>query len=191
MKKCHGIIALAAGLLLLIPLAGLAQTGITYLELTDDLREGITPDCSTWHELYPQYCIDHHQTSYEDNGDGEMSVCDYIYLDGERYHIEWVGPTYTLDDLGYYEPLEWWEPGSPICQEWIEIYPEHGTIHHVTGWEDGDGSGDVSVCDMIVFEDGSAWHVGEISLNIRVVPDGSATATGTWGKVKSLFSKMF
>jgi hypothetical protein len=179
-----------AGLLLLIPLVVVAQPGLTYLELEDPIRDPIPADCSTWHELYPNFCAPRHQSGYEDNGDGIVSACDYIYLDGERYHIEWAGPTYTLDQA-WYEPLEWWEPGNPYCQEWIEIYPDHGVIHHVTDWEDGDQSGDVSPCDMIMFEDGTWWHVADVSLNIRVVPDGSPAEQGTWSKVKSLFSRLF
>ncbi|NNF08249.1 MAG: hypothetical protein HKN21_15910, partial [Candidatus Eisenbacteria bacterium] len=54
------------------------------------------PDCSTWHELYPAYCANSHQDSYMDNGDGCLSACDEIVLDGVTYHITWVGPTYYM-----------------------------------------------------------------------------------------------
>jgi len=191
MKNGHGIMALAAGLLLLLPLAGQAEEGITYLELEEPLRDPIPADCATWHELYPQFCVMHHQTAYEDNNDGVISACDYIYLGEDRYHIEWVGPTYLLEDFGYYEPLDTWEPGSPVCQEWMEIHPDHGRLRHVVEWEDGDQNGEVSPCDLIVFDDGTVCHVADVNLNIRVVPDGSPAGTGTWSKVKSLFGRLF
>lgn len=181
---------LAAGLLLLIPAIGSAQDGSIFLDLNEPLREGIPADGSTWHELYPMFCMDRQQTQYEDNGDGIMSHCDYIYLDGERFHIEWVGPTYYLDCDIIMEPMGESNPDGPICEEWIEIHPQHGAIRHVVGWDDN-GDGVVSPCDVIFFHDGLMCHVADVGTNIRVNPDGSAASESTWGKIKGLFKNLF
>jgi len=190
MRRLTKMALLLGGILLLVPVLGSAQEGSIYLDLQDSLRVGIPGDCSTWHELYPMYCTPHHQTQYEDNGDGSMTPCDFIYLDGDRFHVEWVGPTYYLDCEIITEPVGDSNPGDPVCEEWMEIYPQYGAIRHVVGWEDN-GDGIVSACDVIYFGDGLVCHIDEVGTNIRVNPDGSAAGESTWSKIKGLFNHIF
>ncbi len=156
----------------------------------------VPPDCSTWHELYPAYCTPHHQTGYDDdNGNGKIDVCEHIYLDGICYHIVWVGPTYFLSQATVdriYEPEEEQSGGDPTCETWHEIYPDYCFYHHVDGWEDnsGDPDGVLDECDN-VFIDGIWWHIDRIGLDIIVVPDPTATDKSSWGKIKSLFRRVF
>ena len=51
------------------------------------------PPGSHWRELFPNPGTDH-QDVYVDNGDGVLSACDLIKLNGLDFHITWVGPTY-------------------------------------------------------------------------------------------------
>ncbi len=190
MRHLLKLTVLVAGFLMLIPALGSAQEGAVFLELDDLLREGIPGNCSTWHELFPAHCTPRHQSDYEDNGDGMLSACDIIYLDGDRYHIEWVGPTYWLDCDIITEPMGDSNPGDPVCEEWIEVWPNHGVVRHVIGWEDN-GDGVVSPCDIIYFHDGLICHIQDIGTNIRVNPDGSAAEESTWSRIKGMFSGMF
>ena len=121
--------------LLLAGLPGLlmAQDKVVELESIPG-REDIPENCSTWHELYPNYCTSLHQDGFEDNGDGVLSPCDYIILDGERRHIDWVGPTYWTDCDLILEPIEF-IPGDPTGQEWLEIWPNFGVPHIIEGWD--------------------------------------------------------
>jgi len=167
-----------------------------YLDL--DIPAGkalqIPGDCSTWHELYPVYCTPHHQDLFEDNGDGVISPCDYITLDGLRYHVQWVGPTYFLSGLGgeppeVYEPTEPQTGQNPTCETWHEIYPEFSLQKHVDGWEDN-GDGVLSPCDNVQI--GGIWyHIDRIGLDIFVVPGPVGIEQGTWGKIKSFFKSVF
>ncbi len=183
MRMCIAM-AVVGLLVLAVP-----ATGQLYLEFgAAPVRDPIPPDGSPWHELFPNFCIMHTQTGYGDNGDGVVSVCDMIYIDGQPHHIIWTGPTYYLyGDTGpaFYEPTG--EPGGiPIGQTWHEVAPNFCVEHTVIEWEDADGDGEVSHCDIIQFEDGSAWHVEEIRLDITVVP-GSPVEESTWGKIKAVF----
>jgi len=108
------------------------------------------------------------------------------------YHVTWAGPTYYLySDTGpaFYEPTG--EPGgNPVGQVWHEVAPNFCTEHQVTDWEDADGDGEVSQCDTIIFEDGTAWHVEEIRLDITATP-GSPVEQSTWGRIKAAIGRMF
>jgi hypothetical protein len=158
--------------LLMLAAAGRAQEFI-HLEFIGPLVSPIPPECSTWHELYPAYCTDHHQDGFEDNGDGELSPCDLIVLDGERLHIVWVGPTFYLVDPTGVESI--WEPVgdypgpvNPTCQDWLQTLPDYGFVAHVDGWDDN-GDGVLGVCDYVVIA-GRAWHIERIEVNIRTTP---------------------
>jgi len=151
-------------------------------------REDITDNCSTWHELWPNFCAVSHQDDFEDNGDGVLSPCDYIHLDGHRLHVDWVGPTYWLDCDLILEPIDP-QPGDPVCQEWIEIWPNYGNLWHVDNWDDN-GDGEVGVCDFIVVSGvGMTFtcHITEVGLNIHVRDDGTPTEDSSWGGIKRLF----
>jgi hypothetical protein len=156
------------------------------------LPGGIPADCSTWHELYPAFCALHHQDSFEDNGDGLLSPCDFIELSGIRYHIVWVGPTYFLQNLGdgglaTFEPTTP-QPGNPTCQIWHDIGPSSFCQErHVDNWDDSDQSGDVSACDVVILN-GKPYHVERVGLNIIIEPaDPTSVEQNTWGRIKSLF----
>ncbi|MBM3319887.1 MAG: hypothetical protein FJY73_04350 [Candidatus Eisenbacteria bacterium] len=158
------------------------------LEVGGELLQGIPGDCATWHELYPNYCIPHHQDAYQDNGDGVVSVCDYIILDGIRYHIIWVGPTYFTDDGHVWEPVG--DPsGSPICQDWHMVYPVYCHVAHVDDWDDN-YDGVLGDCDHVLI-DGSWVHIDRVGLDIIVVPEPTGTEESTWGQVKKLFRDLF
>jgi len=173
---CVAVLAFVA---LAVPAAGQY-----YMELQGPGRDPWPADCSTWHELYPNFCLIHHQDSYTDNGDGVLSACDYIVLDGVSYHVDWVGPTYIMGGT-YWEPID--PPGgNPICQTWHQVHPQYCAYGHVDDWEDSDGTGDASVCDM-VWIGGVAYHIDAVQLNIQISA-GSPVERSTWGRVKGLFS---
>jgi hypothetical protein len=52
---------------------------------------GGNPTCEFWHEVYPVFSQQHHVENWEDNGDGLVSVCDYVWINGCRWHIERIG----------------------------------------------------------------------------------------------------
>jgi hypothetical protein len=157
----------------------------------------IPPDCSTWHELYPSFCGSSHQSGYVDNGDGCVSACDLIELDGVAWHVTWVGPTYYLlcDPTGPNPSDVIWEPNqgphnpeSPVCESWQEVWPNFGEVCHIDDWEDHNGDGVVSICDD-VFYAGVRYHVQDIKLNI-IIEEPTPTEESTWGKLKSRFKSM-
>jgi hypothetical protein len=157
----------------------------------------IPPNCATWHEISPAFCNVYHQDTYNDNGDGVVSPCDIIALNGIAYHVDTAGPTVYLDCSGggqttrIIEPVdENWIDGNPYDTQWMEIWPNFGVIHTIDGWNDGDASGDLTVCDIIIIA-GQTCHVKRIGCNIRVTRVPTATEESTWGKVKGLFQDMF
>ncbi len=168
----------------------LADVPDMHLDFTGDVKGLMLPaNCSSWHELYPNYCVSHHQTGYEDNGDGVVSPCDYIVLDGIRYHVTWVGPTYFTDDGHVYEP-EGDPTGSPVCQFWHWVYPVYCMSVHIEGWTDANGNEVVDACDMVQI--GGQWvHIASVGLDITVTPGPTATEQTTWGQVKKLFGDWF
>lgn len=185
------VVACAWAVIGLWSLGTVAQPQLIYLELLQPTREPIPPNCSYWHELYPNFCRQLHQNGYDDSdGNGEISPCDDILLNNDHYHIEWVGPTYHLSlapgvPPGYWEPTDP-VPGNPVCQIWQQVYPQFGLLEHVDGWEDTDGTGDVSPCDHI-FIGGVMYHVDEVALNIRVTPGPVPNELRTWGALKLLY----
>ena len=154
----------------------------------------VPPVCSTWHELYPNYCTSHHRTGYADDGDGLVSACDHILLDGMSCHVDRVGPTYYLvqmterDVFKYLEPQGSGAGRSPVCETWHEVYPNYCIVHHVDGWEDN-GDGFLGPCDVVELA-GTPWHVEEIGFNIIVTPD-SPVEQGSWSRIKQLFRTLF
>lgn len=101
---------------------------------------GIPPNCSTWHELYPDYCTVRHQSEYFDtDGDGCLSPCDGIQLDGQWYHIEWVGWTvFCGDGTWTLEPADI-NPTDPTVTSWFEVAPNYGKVHKLESWTRADG----------------------------------------------------
>ncbi|MFH1680960.1 MAG: hypothetical protein ABIH26_09990 [Candidatus Eisenbacteria bacterium] len=174
--------------------AARAPVSDLYLELlvTKGAPSGydLPPDCSVWKQIYPNPALQHHQDAIEDNGDTLLSACDFIHLDGSRYHITWVGPTYwvkRLAEAAAFEPEKEPTGKNPTCETWHEVYPQFCTPHHIEEWEDN-GDGFLSPCDVVVM-DGIACHIEKIELNIIVEPAPSATEEESWGRIKSLFRR--
>jgi hypothetical protein len=166
-----------------------------YLELgAPPIREPIPPNGSQWHELFPQFCNVRVQESYEDNGDGEVSVCDIIVVDGIRYHVDWAGPTYYMVDTGSGEP-KFCEPtipdpgGDPTGEIWHEVAPVFCTEWVVDEWLDN-GNGILDECDMVAVG-GRIWHIEEVRLDITVTEEASAVEPSTWSRVKDLLGRLF
>lgn len=154
-------------------------------------------NCSVWHELYPNYCAPHHQTNYEDNGDGVVSVCDFIYLDGVCFHIDWVGPTYYMTRLtpapqvqGAAEPVTTNSGEDPVCETWHWVWPNYCDEFHVDSWYDN-GNHILDPCDEIdhVLQTGvtEVWHIDRIALNIKVSLGPTESRPSTWGRLKTLY----
>lgn len=157
----------------------------------------IPPVCATWHEISPLFCRTWHQDGYGDNGDGVVSACDIIIINGVTYHVDSADPTVYLDCNGdgqtsrIVEPVtDEWNYGNPYDTQWMEIWPEFGLIHTIEGWNDGDASGGLSVCDVILVN-GQNCHVKRIGCNIRVSFPTTSTEDTSWGKVKGFFSDLF
>ena len=160
----------------------------------------IPPDCSNWNELWPDFGQPHHQSGYEDNNDGVVSPCDVIILDGEDWHIIWSGPTYYLHSMGpepgevIVEPnLAPHDPANPIGEVWHEIWPFFCQEIPIEGWEDTDGSGTITPCDIIYGIHGGEWmeyHVVDIRLNIIAERGGVSTQDDTWSRIKEWFRNL-
>lgn len=154
------------------------------------------PICTTWHELYPDFCNGYHLSDWEDNGDGILSPCDQIELTDNvtqqkrEYHVDAV--TITIEvalkpqevDIYYLE----WDGGqtpydpydiedtmySPTCSLWHEVYPEFCNWYHLAEWEDN-GEPGLSFCDQIYLWDletqvGAWYHVTKVTTDIIVSP---------------------
>jgi hypothetical protein len=153
-----------------------SQLGITSMSAA-----GLPPNCANWHELWPSYCTMHHQDAYGDNGDGVISPCDNITLDGTSYHVDWVGPTYfirvyTISDTFEVavEPAGSHNPGNPVCETWHVVWSELPVYNpcdnvHVDGWTDHDGSGSLSNGDIVVINT-VVVEIVDIGLNIITTP---------------------
>jgi hypothetical protein len=156
---------------------------------------GIPPDCSSWHELYPTFCAPHHQSGYVDNGDGVVSPCDFIYIDGVCCHIQWVGPTYYLSPVSgsgrspILEPRTTNPGETPVCETWHEIYPDYCSQWHVVAWDDAHQNGQLDVCDVIQLSDGGWYHIDRIALNITVAYGVTGTQKKSLGQIKKLYRK--
>jgi hypothetical protein len=166
----------------------------------DPLQFGLPADCSTWHELFPNYSTPHHQDPFTDTGDGVLSPCDVIVLDNMCLHITWVGPTYytTCFPPGgpptqvVFEPSD---PGSgnPVCQVWHDVYPNYCNEIHVDSWHDN-GNGVLDECDEIDVMGPlgtTIYHIDRVSTDIIVVPGPTPVQPGTWGKIKALIGRIF
>ena len=147
-SKKHLVLTAFAIVLLL---AGTASAQRIHLDLEGDndfiqsLKSaespfGIPPNCSTWHELSPVHCNLHHQSEYFDtDGDGALSPCDGIQLNGDWYHIEWVGWTVFCSDGSWtLEPADI-DPIDPTITSWFEVAPHYGKIHKLESWTRADG----------------------------------------------------
>jgi hypothetical protein len=202
-----GISALAG--FLLLPVHPGAQANPIYVA-NFDIDTGIVPgqgwaippDCSNWHELYPNFCATHHQVRYDDNDhNGLVSACDNIIEDGAIgcWHIVKVSTTYFFSPVaggGQYsaEPSDTLPNPSPVCEMWHIISADgpqftHCQSVHIEGWQDNNHNGVLDVCDNIVIQ-GVTYHIDRIGCDVTVTFNpATPTKAGTWGWLKSLFHK--
>jgi len=193
MRHCAMIAALLGVLALAQP-----AVGQMYLEFAGATSGDIPANCSEWQELHPTFGLIHHQDEYIDNGDGNVSVCDQIVLEGVQYHVDWVGPTYVVEqstagideperqETRWYEPTELIPPANPVCSTWHQVHPGFCQNEHVDDWLDF-GDGVVSVGDVVWFGD-VAWVVVEVNLDIAVTESPSPAYSETWSVIKHLFA---
>jgi len=171
---------------------------------TDGYVPGMgSPVGSWWHELYPVYCEMWELTSWHDNGDGYLSVCDTVkFINPETFEVSWehiaqVTPTMTITNIDYpgddiyldllnYNPLI-----DPITDPegliWHEVYPEYCTKYQLEWWEDN-GSGYLDYCDYIGLQVISGPDSGYVDVfHVEDVVTDIVTDTlcdcGTWGDV--------
>ena len=160
----------------------------------------IPPDCSVWHELYPDFCVPHHQAGYDDSdGSGTVSPCDNILEAGFCWHIESVTTTYFFSPVtgggqSAAEPVEPNPDPSPVCEMWHIVHADGPPFSycqpvHIEGWEDNNQNGALDVCDNIQI--GGLWyHIDRIGCDVTVTGDpATGTSRGTWGWLKSLFHR--
>jgi len=193
----------AAALAALVPVAA-AQPVTSQFDGDTPVAPGlgwvIPADCSVWHELYPTWCVAHHQEGYDDSdGDGVVSVCDNIIEAGWCWHIESVTTTYFFSPVSgggqsAGEPVDPNPEPSPVCEMWHIVYADGPPFAycqsvHIEGWEDNNGSGTLDACDNIQI--GGAWyHIDRVGCDVTVTGDpATGTDQGTWGWLKSLFRR--
>jgi len=203
-------VVLGAGLLatlLLLPMQALVPAAAAQsLTKNFDLVASVVPgvgwaiptNCSTWHELYPQYCAPHHQAEYQDNGDGIVSACDNIVEDsGLTWHIESVTTTYFFSPVAgggqtAAEPSQPTPDPSPVCETWHVVYSgnpafSHCQSMHIDGWEDLNQNGTLDACDNIQIA-GAWYHIDKVGCDVTVTGDpGTPTKHSSWGWLKNLF----
>ena len=148
------------------------------------------PDGSTWHTLHPPefFCTDGTQTGHDDtDGDGNISFCDNIQIDGVWKHVEWIGPTIRIrsvepgrQDVKYIEPVD----GRQF--QYHEVSPVYCNIITTTTPIE-------SVCQIVWVEappeDVGEWHVEAIETNIRT-NGGSPVEKSTWSRIKDWFKNL-
>jgi hypothetical protein len=149
------------------------------------------PIGTRWHELWPTYCEYWNCTSWLDNGDGILSVCDTVDFTNEEtgavdtFHVEWIGPTITVTSLidpdsfiyldilstDYSEMQPIFEPVGTI---WFEKYPNYKVDWYIIGWADN-GNGYLDSCDYIEMQlvhppyDVVIRHIIDVSTDISLV----------------------
>jgi hypothetical protein len=124
------------------------------------------PTGTPWHELYPVYCQNWDCQSWNDNGDGILSVCDTVgFLNTateavDTFHVEWIGPTITIEildltDVTFYLDIlsndyaEMQPITEPIQTLWFEKYPDYKVDWYITGWTDTDANNELTADDEI------------------------------------------
>jgi hypothetical protein len=140
-----------------------------------------------WHELYPNYCQEWLITSWIDNGDEKLSVCDTLDINNNPdtlYHVDWVGPTIVVEHLPtepqiYLDYVGFDNPDNApmnnvVGTYWHEVYPVFCPYWYVVEWIDN-GSGYLDSCDYLVIQhmdDGSfdTYHVIDVQTDMVINP---------------------
>jgi hypothetical protein len=148
------------------------------------------PNGSLWHEVYPEYCNVYNLTRWhwweDDNCNGVLDVCDFIYL--QNVTSQEPETRWHIDDMTYDLILNR-KIADPTCTTWHEIDPDLCEIaheYHITGWEDN-GDELLSPCDNVTMEldppspDTDKYHVENmtLTLNLTVIdPIGGPVTQG-------------
>jgi hypothetical protein len=146
----------------------------------------IPPNGSGWHELAPAWCTPYVQNDYFDtDGDGTISRCDGIKLNGRWYHIVWVGWTlFCSDGTWVLEPVDDITADATFSGKWLEVAPNYGRVHSAVEWTRADGTAvDAEASraagtgsprplpgDSLSFEAAPACNVVRVSVDIIVEP---------------------
>jgi len=139
--------------------------GINLHSLTDYVPPDENVIGTEWQELHPEYDAFWEITSWIDNGDGHISVCDTIDFNGNdtKYHVEWIGPTIRVENMqqqvsfwdytGMADP-PWGSNFEVRGSYWHTIYPPQSYCHDLVfmDWTDN-GNGYLDSCDYIVVQD--------------------------------------
>ncbi len=170
----------------------------------------VPPNCTYWHELYPNYCKEWHQTAYFDSfpSNGLLDPCDNILLYNlgsgvqKEFHIDAVVPTYYMTCYPASGPPvqitaepQFTVPGpSPVCETWHEVWPNFCRNFHINQWIDN-GNGYLDACDDVYTKDYPGapevrYHIDRISCDI-IVTEKHITPTKhrSWGWIKSMFRR--
>jgi hypothetical protein len=189
---------------LLTPTSGANPIAVATFDIDTPIVPGVgwqvPPNCSNWHELYPNYCQPHHQFRYDDtDSSGTVSVCDNIVEDDRKlcWHVEKVMSTYYFSPVAggpsYAGEPSVANPGpNPTCDQWHIIHSEgpdftYCQTVHVQDWYDANHNGQFDVCDDIMMN-GQWYHIDRIGCDVQVILNqATGNRHGTWGWLKNLF----
>jgi len=131
------------------------------------------PLYSLWHEVCPVYSNVYNLTGWDwmidDNCNGVLDVCDYIWLQNVDTGME---DRWHIDDITYDLILNR-KMGDPYCTWWHELYPECCVYdYHVIGWEDNDDEL-LSPCDNLTMAKSPTgftdkYHVENVTLTLNL-----------------------
>jgi len=104
-----------------------------YVEYKGPYDPYIQPICTNWTEVWPVYLGvtggPYHIYYWEDNGDGYLSYCDYIYFD-DWPEVSWHVEEYSTDLILNEKIMD------PIGIWWHELYPSYCNWHELRSWEE-------------------------------------------------------
>jgi len=199
MNFCKCSAAVLCVLFMLVAGSAYAQIVLPiHLELVgpDVEKNGTFPipgDGSRWHEIYPNWCSEHVQIRYDDNGDGYISTCDLIRFSIGYAHVENVVQTFHLYHPDAGTILVEWDEAAGVFHE---VYPDYCSLWDPLGadwWQDG-GNGIQDECDTFrLIRQGETigfeYHVTDVRTNIRIDTLTPADP-GNWGTVKAFFRQI-
>jgi general secretion pathway protein D len=129
------------------------------------------PDCTLWHEVWPDYSNVYHIIDWIDSDwSGNLTYCDWILFEGSEiwWHVDNVATDLILNE----------KIMDPVCTIWHELYPNYSNYHHVTSWEESledPYPGRLSPCDQIDMENltdpeqPTKWyHVDRVTLTLNM-----------------------
>jgi len=139
------------------------------------------PVVTRWHEVYPRYSNVYELVGWDwmedDNCNGVLDVCDYIWLynvtgqvEPERYHVEDICYDIILNK----------KIMDPRCTYWHELYPKYCEMWHLTSWHESledPYPGRLSPSDQIDMNNTRTgeikwYHVDRVTLTLNVSTPG-------------------